>query len=122
MTLGEGLLLVVALLAAGASISAAGVAYRSASARLVGSVREMQSELLSTQTSVEALRVAWTKYRAELEGVLEAVEDTLEVTEKKRRRAAAYTSKAEAQEQADGRDLDPLLDLRRRARSGGLPV
>lgn len=92
--------------------------YQSAPVRLVASHQSIVTELGEVRAQVEAMRVAWTKYRAELEGVLEAVEDTLEVTERKRRRAVSAAAKLPDPDQ----QVDDLVAMRRRARAAGVPV
>jgi hypothetical protein len=66
------------------------------------------------------LRLEWDAWRKGAEGVLEAMDDIADTVERKRRRIAASESK---QRPANGTP-DPMDrdELRRRARSLGLPV
>lgn len=117
--LATALLLLFAFGAAVASGLAALAVYQSSPVRLVSAQQALTQDVQELRAAVESLRVTWSKYRAELEGLLEAVEDTLENTERKRRKAAAAASKLEAPEAPQVADE---LVLRRRAREAGLPV
>lgn len=120
MEVGLVVLAVFAFIACAGAVVAAIVAVNSTPARVLDAVKQTREAHAELAATVESLRVAWTKYRAELEGVLEAVEDTLETTERKRRRAVSAASKvAEAE---GGNSGDPLASLRRRARDQGHPV
>ena len=110
-------LLVFAFVAGVAAVLAAIVTVNATGPRVLQLVKELGARVEENAASVEALRATWSKYRTELEGLLEAVEDTMETTERKRRRAAAYASKLP--ESAEG---DTMQDLRRKARGQGLPI
>lgn len=119
MELGVVLACVLAFACAVAATLSAAYTIRSTPARMIEALKATQERCDATVAEVTALRVTWTKHRAELEGVLEAMEDTLETVDRKRRRAVSAASKVAAAE--EGAPLDPL-ELRRRARAQGAPV
>ena len=116
----ESALLGLAMLATAVACYAAAVARTAAAPRLVEALREIGERVAAAESKVDTTRAAWQTYKAEMEALLEAIEDQVSTLEHKRRKIASHVSRAEA---ATGQAApDNVTELRRRARAAGLPV
>jgi chromosome segregation ATPase len=84
----------------------------------------LRAEVLEVQVAVEAIGQRWTAYKAEMEALAEAIEDTAATIEKKRKRIAAKDSR---EKRANGPEVPQTaeefrLGLQRSARGMGFDV
>lgn len=117
------LLAVLALLSSIAAALVAGAAWKaalaSAPAQLSRAVSEMRQSVEQYALADEGRDVRMVAWRAELEAVLETVENLVETTERKRRQTAAAASRLEKGENGVATDYDSVVS---RFRGMGLDV
>lgn len=111
--------LLISLLALGLSFAAARLAGRSVPEQLTKGFEQLASRVAAAEQTVEAQRSQLLAARQEIDGVLEAIEDTLERVERKRRSAAASASRANGPAEEP---LDPREALRQQVRAAGFEV
>ncbi len=82
--------------------------------------RDLADFKVEIQGTLDGHRTKLIAWREDIEALLDAVEDTLDRTERKRRSAAASASKIKANGETE--DLTDIQSLRARARAMGLDV
>jgi len=110
--------LVVSAAALVLSYAAARLAGRSAPELLTKGFQSLAERVTAAEQTVEAQRAQLLAARQEIDGVLEAIEDTLERVERKRRSAAASASRANGVAEPE----DPREALRQQVRAAGFEV
>lgn len=85
-------------------------------------VAELTRRCQYLDQEVAATKSAWASYREGIDGVLEAMAETEERTEKNRRRAASAESRARRSEPNGGVPTDPRLALLQQARGMGIDL
>lgn len=103
------------------------LAFTTLPAQLRRQISVLRAEVQEMAVSLEAIGQRWVAYKAEMEGLAEAIEDTLGRVEKKRKSAAASASRANRG--PDGRNTDePMtpqehrMAIQRHARGMGFDV
>jgi hypothetical protein len=97
--------------------------FSSTPAALKRQITILRAEVSECQVAVEAIGQRWTAYRAEMEGLAEAIEDNLETVERKRKRAAASAARANRKDdQVPMTPEEQRVALQRHARQQGFDV
>lgn len=113
--------LVLSLIATGAALYCVSLVRASVPQALTIRLKETQAMLDATQAALEAQNGRLTSWRQEMEALYDAVEATMEQTEKKRRQTAAAASRMNAQENG-GPDPNSLDSLTAQARAAGFDI
>lgn len=115
--------LVLSLVATGAALYCVSLVRSSVPQALTIRLKEIQAMLDTTQAALEAQNGRLTSWRQEMEALYEAVEGTMEQTEKKRRQAAASLSRMNAgQGQNGAEDPNTIESITAQARQAGFDV
>lgn len=93
-------------------------------AALKRQIQILRAEVVEVQVAVEAIGQRWVAYKAEMEALADAIEDSLGTIEKKRRRVAASESRQKRSngDQAPTTPEEYRVALQRQARGAGFDV
>ena len=112
--------LVTAIAAMGTAAGSLVAALRSRPVKLQRSNADLRNRVASMEGELEEQRAVMTRWRLDMDGVLDSVKDTLDAARKQRAKARAAQQRAEAggqEQEPEGSDID---SLRRMARERGL--
>jgi hypothetical protein len=109
-------------------LAVAGAAYMTAVSlpvQLRKQITILRAEVAEQAVTCEAFGQRWLAFKTEMEGLAEAVEDNLETTERKRKRAAASAARAKRDNGQQDQPMTPeehRTALQRHARQAGFEV